>query len=753
MSSAGADPEPGSLTNTLTGSRTVLRPGEALGPYQIVRLLGSGGMGEVYHAVDTRLGRKVAIKISQQKFTARFEREARTISALNHPHICTLYDVGPNYMVTELVEGETLRDWLKHGPSVERRLEVARQVLEALRAAHDAGIVHRDLKPANIMVRFDGYVKVLDFGLAKRLPGTASSGSENTAETEVSVAGQMVGTLNYMSPEQVTGQPVDVRSDLFAFGIVLYEMLAGRHPWPRSASVDTLHAILHDDPPPMDGGAMERLLARCLAKPPEQRYQSSAELRVALDQAAAEMSPRPAARPASIAVLAFANTSADKGNDYFSDGLAEEIINLLARMPGIKVAGRTSSFFFRGKDVEFTEIGRRLNVDHILEGSVRAAGNRVRVTAQLVKVADGFQLWSERYDREMTDIFAIQDEITQAIADALRVKLSPQAETAPHRAPNLRAYEAYQRARDQWFRGTPEALARLKEYVEQAIAIDPEFALAHLLLGGHYTMQANLGIQPALEAVPRARVAIREALRIDPNLPEARALLACCYGMEYEWSEAERHWRMVVGREPVSRDIRFWYGNHYLLPSCRFAEAVDAEMQGVREDPLNHLYRHHFAVALRHAGRLDDAVAELRRILEVDENFGLAVHSLGAVLAQQGHLEEALVLSERAYALTPWRSVAAGQLAGLAASAGDTGRAATLLDALRSGKLAGAPAGLALYHALQGEPDLAAEWAGRAIDERYPHAVFSLGPLLRPTPAWPALAKKMNLSGAVSASR
>jgi TolB-like protein/tetratricopeptide (TPR) repeat protein len=443
--------------------------------------------------------------------------------------------------------------------------------------------------------------------------------------------------------------------------------------------------------------------------------------------------------------MPFANMSADKENEFFGDGLAEEVINVLAQAPGMKVAGRTSSFFFRGKDVEFAEIGRRLNVEHILEGSVRKAGNRIRVTAQLIKVSDGFHLWSERYDREMTDIFAIQDEITQAIAGALRIKLSPAAAAPRRYMPNLRAYEEYLKAREQWFRPTPESLVQVKELLEHAIELDPKFALAYSLLGGHYTMQANLGKQPAREVIPLARAAEQEALRLDPSLPEAYALLGVCAGIDYDWSEAQRQWHLAMAAEPVSRDVRFWYGNHYLLPMGRAAEAVEAEARVLDEDPLNLLYRTLFAVALEHAGRLEDAETELRKVLEVDGNLHVSVATLGAVCAQQGKLEEALALSERAHALAPWANPIVGQLAALLVRAGARSRAEALLEKLTSGAAYGASTGLALFHAMCGELDRAAEWAERAIEERYPRLSAILGPHLRPTPWWPALAKLMNL--------
>jgi serine/threonine-protein kinase len=468
------------------------------------------------------------------------------------------------------------------------------------------------------------------------------------------------------------------------------------------------------------------------------------ELRAALEEAETELTSKPTERQPSIAVLPFDNMSADKTSEYFSDGLAEEIINVLANMPGLKVAGRTSSFYFRGNDVAFKEIGSKLNVDHILEGSVRRAGNRIRVTAQLIKVADGFHLWSERYDREMTDIFAIQDEITQAIATALRMKLTPDSVTSRPYTPNLRAYEAYLKSRDYFFNPAPDALARVKESVEHAIKLDPKFALAYSMLGVYYTMLANLGVRPAREVIPLARAAELEALRVDASLPEAHALIGVCDGIDYEWGAADSRWRLAMAREPISRDVRFWYGNHYLLPIGRVVEAVDAMTWGLELDPLNLLYRHHLALGLRHAGRPQDAEAELRKVLEIDGNYPLALDTLGAICAQQGRFDEALALTERAYGFTPWGSPLIGQLAALLLRSGATSRANALIDKLHSGEVCGGPAGLALFHAMGGEFDRAVEWAERAIEERHPLLVRAVRPLLS-VQQWSPLARKMNL--------
>jgi serine/threonine-protein kinase len=727
--------------------------------YTIERELGRGGLATVFLARDVKHHRHVALKVLDPELAAslgteRFLAEIRVTANLQHPNVLPLFDSGETngllFYVMPFVAGESLRAKLDREGQlpVDEAVRIASAIAFALDYAHRHGVVHRDVKPENVLLS-DGVPMVADFGIAKAVSSSRLDGpSTNPGLTK---AGHWIGTPSYMSPEQAMCEAVDGRSDIYALGCMLYEMLSGHVPFtgPSVQSVLTKHLVIPvpsvreaRDSVPLN---VDATIVRAMAKEPADRFANPAQFAAAL-VSAPHVEPMPDySRLASVAVLPFANMSADKENEFFGDGLAEEIINVLAQAPGMKVAGRTSSFFFRGKDVEFGELGRRLNVDHILEGSVRKAGNHIRVTAQLIKVTDGFHLWSERYDREMTDIFEIQDEITQAIAAALRIKLSPEAATFRRQTPNLRAYAAYLEARDHWVRPTPESLARVKECLEHAIELDPRFALAYSLLGAHYTMLANLGFRPAREVIPLARAAEQAALRIEPSLPEAHALLGVCAGTDYNWNEAEREWRLAMAQEPVSRDVRFWYGNHYLLSMGRLAEAVEAMARGLQDDPLNVLYRHHFAVGLRNAGRLEDAEAELRKILEIDENFPLAVSTLGAICAQQGRFEEALTLTERAYALTPWRHPVIGQLAALLVRAGARSRADALLEMLGAGKEYGAPTGLAVFHAVCGDLDRAAEWAERAIEERYPRLVPILGPLLRSSPGWPALAKLMNL--------
>jgi eukaryotic-like serine/threonine-protein kinase len=715
-----------------------LNPGRRLGPYEIVALLGAGGMGEVYKALDTRLDRTVAIKVLPASVAddsdrlRRFEYEARAIASLNHPHICQLFDIGPGYLVLEYIDGAPLRGPVAAPEAVRQAIQIAR----ALEAAHDRGILHRDLKPANVLVTREGTVKLVDFGLAKLLRPGSVDPDDFTRTAAHTIAGAVLGSPGYMSPEQASGQALDIPSDVFSFGIVLHELLSGV----RASHEGDAFRSGQSAPP-----ALARVVQRCLAANPRERFQTMAEVRAVLEHASQELTSATRVHRPSVAVLPFANMSADKENEFFGDGLAEEVINALAQVQGLQVAGRTSSFQFRGKDVDLTEVGRRLNVEHLLEGSVRRASNRIRVTAQLIKVADGFHVWSDRYDRELTDVFAIQDEITHAIASALRIRLSVDSPPRSHN-PNLRAYEAYLKARDLWSRAFPGSFEQAKALLEHAITLDPQFALPHSLLGGCYTMLANLGFKPSHEVMPLARAAEERALRVDPALPEAHALLGVCAGnFGHDWIGAEREWQLAMAREPLSRDVRFWYGNHYLLPTGRVAEAVETMARALEEDPLNLLYRHIYARGLRHFGRLDDAAAELRGILELDANFPWALETLGAVYAQQEKFEEALALTERAHAVIPWSYTVVGQLAALLERAGDRARTDALLETLGTGEAYGASTGHAIFHAMTGNVEQAAEWAARGIEQRFLPLVYMVTPLLKSHRQWPALARLMNL--------
>jgi TolB-like protein/tRNA A-37 threonylcarbamoyl transferase component Bud32 len=526
--------------------------GISLGPYVLLAPSGAGGMGEVWKARDTRLNRIVAVKRLKSRHTARFEQEARAIAAMNHPHICQIHDIGPDYLVLEYIDGQPLK-----GPlAAEEAMRLATQIAEALDAAHRKRVVHRDLKPANIMVTSEGSVKLLDFGLAKQV-----TDSDETATIE----GTVLGTAAYMSPEQAEGKPADARSDVFSFGAVLYELLSGRRAFRGENAASTMAAILYKEPAPLEAPAgLQEIVKRCLAKPPEQRFQTIAEVKTALEELR-QGATQPRAQP-SIAVLPFSNMSADPDTEYFSDGLAEEIINALAHIPGLKVIARTSAFAFKGKHEDIRKIAATLGVATILEGSVRRSGARLRVTAQLIQATDGSHLWSERYDREMAEVFAMQDEIAQAIASALQVKLSGAPAAAQQYKPSLPAYEALLKARHYLGSWRPDTFPRIKECFEQAIALDPKFALAHCEYGNYFYTLARFGALPANQALPMMRSQVQKALELDPTLPEAHAMLGVVAAiLEFDWKEAERRFRLAMAHDPVPPLVRLYYALSYPL--------------------------------------------------------------------------------------------------------------------------------------------------------------------------------------------
>ena len=748
-----------------------LPSGTKLGPYEIVAPLGAGGMGEVYRAHDPRLNRDVAVKISAAEFSARFEREAKAIAALNHPHICQIYDVGPAYLVMEFIEGVPL-----HGPlPLDQALRYALQICDALDAAHKKSITHRDLKPSNILVTQSG-VKLLDFGLAKM--GTAGAPAASGVATQtmsLTEAGTVLGTAAYMSPEQAKGEPADTRSDIFSFGLVLYEMVSGRRAFSRNSAVETMAAILHMEPESLQvTPALQIIVTRCLRKSPADRFQSMAQVKEALlaagsgassasnatAYAAVTTAPSPqsssVAAP-SIAVLPFANMSGDADNAYFSDGLSEEIINVLARIPGLKVIARTSAFAFRGKDLDVRKIAEMLGVRTILEGSVRRAGTRIRVTAQLITAEDGSHLWSERYDRELADVFALQDAIAGSIAAALATKLVVPSDVSRQHTPNLAAYEAVLRARYHLSNVTPDSVPRARDCLKQAISLDPHYALPHSVLGGSFVSPAVYGMIPAHEAMPLARAEYQKALAIDPSLPEALVgLAAISMFYDYDWQAAGQLFEKARSRGPLPGGARMRYGQYLFCIGQRDAALHESEsaMQG---DPLNLQLRSLLSFALMAGGKDADALSECRRILELNPNYHLGLFCQSLAYLQLGQINAALVSAEKAHALASWVLAHSGYVAGLLSRTGHKDRAAALLQNLGDGSAFGAPFGFVYYHLVCSELEQAAAWAGKAIDQREPWAIFLLMlPLardLRRSAHWPALAKLMNPPEAISESK
>jgi TolB-like protein/Flp pilus assembly protein TadD/predicted Ser/Thr protein kinase len=696
--------------------------GERLGPYEIIAQIGSGGMGEVWKARDTRLRRIVAIKRLNGQHGERFEQEARAVAALNHPNICQIFDIGPDYLVLEYIEGKPLL-----GPlPLEEAVRLAIQVASALKDAHARGILHRDLKPANILVTAKG-AKLLDFGLAKQ---TVVSDATRTIE------GTILGTPAYMAPEQIEGQPCDARSDVFSFGAVLYEMLAG------SRAFDGMASVLRDDPKPPP--ALESLVLRCLAKQPGQRFQSIAEVKAALELAVAN----PVEKTPSIAVLPFANMSRDADDEYFSDGLAEEIINALTQIAGLQVIARTSAFAFKGKNEDIRKIAEALGVTNVLEGSVRKSGTRLRVTAQLIHAADGTHLWSQRFDREMTDVFAVQDEIAAAIAAALQVKLTGKAITARPHEPNLPAYEAFLKGRQQYYKTSPEAYARAEEYFKQAIELDPQWADPHSDLGRQYFVFGFYGLRPLSEMMLLARSEARKALGLLPSESTAHALLGVIAALhDYDWKEAEEQFRLARLSETVQPYVHDMYATYYLSSLGRFEEALQERAKAIAQDPLNAPWRARQAWTLVCAEMYEPAIAEARKALELDDKHHAPHIMIALSYCFQGKLAEAREPAEEAFRIAPWEPLAVGLLAGLLALTGEKDRAQELIATINGV----VPTGVMMYHLVCSDIDAAIDCYQRDIELRRPNApaIAAAGFFkpMRAHPRWPELMKMMNLPG------
>ena len=715
--------------------------GFQLGPYVLVAQIGAGGMGEVWKARDTRLGRLVAVKRLLDPSSLRFESEARAIAALNHPHICQIYDVGADYLVLEYVDGRPLRGPLPASTAV----RLARQVASALEAAHAKGILHRDLKPSNVLVTGDGTVKLLDFGIAKLVGGDPDA--TRTAD------GTVQGTAAYMSPEQAQGQPIDVRSEVFSFGAMLYEMISGRRAFDGPSVAAVLSAVLRDEPAPLEApAALAMTVRRCLQKDPAQRFPTMTAVQAALDGAS---EGRPATQHSSIAVLPFANLSADPEGEYFGDGLAEEIINLLVQAPGLKVIARTSAFAFKGKQEDVRRIAEILDVAHVLEGSVRKAGNRIRVTAQLISARDGSHLWSKRYDRELADVFVIQDEIAQAIAVNLHETFGGGFAGRRRLPQSLPAYEAL--LRSHYYAYAQADYERSLTALEEAIAMDPEFALAHSGLGSLFLMRFTGQAMPAHDAVPLARRHAQRALEIDPTLPEAHSVLAGIAAMyDYDWAEADRRFGLASAQQIPPLEVRIVRANFYLAHAARGREAVAEMERAVIEDPLSWGASWALAVAYRSVGRDAEADARYAQLADVGPWSAVPAVVLSGNHLARGQFDEALVFAETAYAKNPVLPAGIGQLAGMQARTGNRERSQALVNQLLPGTTFGAPFGLALYHLATGDLDRCADWLERAIEQRDLWVSFLLnvgnigGRVMWSHSRWPRLAQLMNVAPARS---
>jgi eukaryotic-like serine/threonine-protein kinase len=740
--------------------------GKTISHYKILEKLGEGGMGVVYKAQDTKLDRIVALKflpkslLCDSQAKSRFAQEAKAASALDHPNIATIYEIdeveGKCFISMAYVEGKSLKELLKEKSfSIEEILNIAIQMAEGLNAAHKKSIVHRDIKSDNLMLTDDGLVKIMDFGLAK-LRGVSRVTKEGTT----------LGTMPYMSPEQARGEEIDHRTDIWSLGIVLYETITGQLPFKSEYEQAVVYAILNEEPKSMMESRaeippeLEQIVEKTLVKNRDSRYQNTADILTGLRKLKKELEsiilkeqPSTKKPQPSIAVLPFTNLSADKEQEYFCDGMAEEIINALSQVEGLHVVARTSAFFFRGKEIDIREIGRKLNVETVMEGSVRKARNRLRITAQLVNVADGYHLWSERYDREIEDVFAIQDEISLAIVDKLKVKLlkEEKAKLVKRFTDDQEAYNLYLKGRYFWNKRYEGGLQKGIECFQQAINKDPLYALAYAGIADCYVLLGHFGWLPPKEAYPRARAAAEKALEIDDTLAEAHTSMGWVRTFyDWDWAAAEVEFKRALDLNPNYATGHEWYGVS-LAPMRRFDEGTVSLKRALELDPLSLMINSVYGLGLYWERRYDEALDQYRKTIEMDPNFSLVYLFLAWTYSAKATWEEAIVASNKFITLSQGSPFGVGTLGSVYAMSGQRYKALKMLDRLNelSQERYVSPFYRAIIYMGLGDKDQAFEHLEKAYLERESWMAtletFPLLDSLRSDPRFITLLKKMGL--------
>jgi len=814
------------MAESLKDNRAESIVGQTLGQYHIIEQLGAGGMGEVYLAEDTRLGRKVALKLlsgypsQEEERVRRFRQEAFATSALNHPNIVTVYEIGEweerDFIATEFIEGVTLRERLRNRrfPLTEA-LEISLQIAGALSAAHSAGIVHRDIKPENVMLRPDGLVKVLDFGIAKYPEPTSRVAKEALVKT---MPGALVGTAAYMSPEQARGFDVDTRTDIWSLGVILYEMAVRRTPFPGPTPSDRIAAILEREPVPFSQAQrglppeLEQIISRALAKNKEERYSDAAELAADLrklrgtlgDERPARFSLPAVVRSAfstqlignvkrhqrratlavvallltglatglfyflssdkseqqvaraqvtSIAVLPFKRLSADDSDEYLGLGMADTLITKLSNLRQIIVRPTGAVRKYMAPDQDPLAAGREQRVDTVLEGSIQKSGDKLRVTVRLVSVADGSTLWASQFDQNFTDIFAVQDAISERVTGALALELTGEERkllTKRH-TQNTEAYQFYLKGRYFLNKSTREDIRKASESFEQALKLDPNDAFAYLGLGDCYHQRIYYTSTPSRELIPKAKAMARRALEIDGSLGEAHALLSILNDADWDWNEALREYQLAISLSPgfASAYGRFAFT---LAKRGRFDEALAAIRKARDIDPLNLVINADIGAILCYAGRYDEAIEQLHKTLELDPNFSMAHAQLGVAYWGKGMYKESLGPLLRAVELEGEESVRMIQLAMAYGFAGQKEKAQRFLRRLKERAKTEYvdPTWFAGLYAAIGAKDKALDWIEKAYDER---SVAATGLLvdtrfnsLRSEPRYQAVLSRMDLA-------